>query len=54
MRVENRRHTNTHQPLTSHSATEVSIPPLSAIVKTPNVYAGFSALLLLFPMILPI
>jgi hypothetical protein len=27
MRVENKRHTNTDQPLTSHSTTEVSIPP---------------------------
>ena len=28
MRVENKRHTNAHQPLTSHSPTEASIPPL--------------------------
>jgi len=27
MRVENKRHTNADQPLTSHSTTEVSIPP---------------------------
>jgi DNA replication protein DnaC len=27
MRVDNKRHTNAHQPLTSHSPTEVSIPP---------------------------
>src|SRR6266576_2299040 len=28
--VDNKRHTNAHQPLTSHSPTGVSIPPLSA------------------------
>jgi hypothetical protein len=27
MRVENKRHTNAHQPFTSLSLTEVSIPP---------------------------
>jgi len=27
MHVENKRHTNAHQPLTSLSATEASIPP---------------------------
>ena len=27
MRIENKRHTNAHQPLTSLSATEASIPP---------------------------
>ncbi len=27
MRIENKRHTNAHQPLTSHSPTEASIPP---------------------------
>jgi hypothetical protein len=27
MRVENKRHTNAHQPLTSPSPTEVLIPP---------------------------
>ncbi len=30
MGIENKRHTNAHQPLTSHSPTEASIPPLSA------------------------
>jgi hypothetical protein len=28
MRVENNRHTNAHQPRTSHSPIGVSIPPL--------------------------
>jgi hypothetical protein len=28
MSVENKRHTNAHQPFTDHSPTEVSIPPL--------------------------
>ncbi len=30
--IENKRHTNAHQPLTDRSPTEVSIPPLSAII----------------------
>ena len=33
MRIENKRHTNAHQPLTSYSPTEASIPPLSATAK---------------------
>jgi len=31
MRVENKRHIRAHQPLTSFSATEASIPPLRQI-----------------------
>jgi hypothetical protein len=47
MHVENKSHTNAHQPLTSHSITEVTIPPLSAIAKTCSIYAAICALLLL-------
>jgi len=41
--VDNKRHTNAHRPLTSHSPTGVSIPPLSASVgvrKNPLVGSG--------------
>jgi len=31
MRVENKRHTNPHHPLTCHSPTKASIPPLRQI-----------------------
>jgi hypothetical protein len=48
MRVENKRHTNAHQPFTSLSPTEVSIPPLSATAKIISKYAATCALLLLF------
>jgi hypothetical protein len=37
MRVENKRHTNAHQPLTSHSPMGVSIPPLSAVLGADRV-----------------
>jgi len=33
MRVENKRHTNAHQPLTSPSATEVSTPLVHHLFK---------------------
>jgi hypothetical protein len=46
MRVEIKRHTNAHQPLTSHSPMGVSIP-LSAIAKIISKYAAICALLLL-------
>jgi hypothetical protein len=40
MSVENKRHTNAHQPFISLSPTEVSIPPLSAIAFRINRLAG--------------
>jgi hypothetical protein len=45
---ENKRHTNAHQPSPPSQQQRIQ-SPLSAIDKTPNVYAGFRALLLLFP-----
>jgi len=47
MRVENKRHTNAHQPLTFHSPIGVSIPPLSATAKIINKHAAICVLLLL-------
>jgi hypothetical protein len=38
MRVENKRHTNADQPLTSHSTTEVSIPLSASINQSFNIY----------------
>jgi hypothetical protein len=49
MRIENKRHTNAHQPLTSHSAMGVSIPPLSARYHFANKNAAICAVLLLSP-----
>jgi len=48
MRVENKRHTNAHQPLTSPSPHGGFNPPLSAIAKIISKYAGICVLLLFF------
>ena len=37
MSVENKRHTNAHQPFASLSPTEVSIPPLRQILASIGV-----------------
>ena len=60
MRVENKRHTNPHLPLTSHSPIGVSIPPSSAIAHFANKNAAICVVLLvlsnyrLFKLILTI
>jgi hypothetical protein len=41
VRVENKRHTNAHQPLTSHSATEASIPPSPPDLFIPHIFMYF-------------
>jgi hypothetical protein len=44
--LDNKRHTNAHQPLSSHSPTGISIP-LSATAKIISKHAAICALLLL-------
>src|SRR5882724_10380073 len=42
-RLENKRHTNTHLPLASHSPIGVSIPPLSAMILTSLFSVSYSS-----------